>query len=71
MATRQNSITVERRISMTAGSVRMMYGEDAAQRVARQIGWSSEREASGEVLFWGKVLECLSQTDGSEASTPS
>ena len=63
MATRQRSITVEPRISMTASGVRLMYGGDAAQRVSQQIGWSRDREASGEVLFWGKVLEYLSQND--------
>lgn len=61
------SIPTEPRIAMTAGGVRSLYGEQAAERVAQQIGWSREREASGEVLFWGKVLECLSQKAAREA----
>lgn len=72
MADRQIAILIptEPRISMTAGGVRLRYGEQAAQRVAQQIGWSRERAASGEVLFWGKVLECLSQSAAREADAP-
>lgn len=72
MAERQIAISIptEPRIAMTAGGVRSLYGEQAAERVAQQIGWSREREASGEVLFWGKVLECLSQKAAREAGSP-
>ena len=70
MRTRQRSVPAGPRISMTAGGVRLLYGGDAAQRVARQTAWSSEREASGEVLFWGKVLECLSDNMEREAGAP-
>lgn len=66
MATLQRSTSVEPRISMTAGGVRLMYGDKAAQRVTQQIGWSRERQATGEVLFWGKVLDCLSDDAGRE-----
>lgn len=72
MAQRQIAISIptEPRISTTAGGVRLFYGEQAAQRVAQQITWSRERDASGEVLFWGKVLECLSQDGERETRAP-
>lgn len=53
------------KVTSCASEIRQRYGESASGVVEKQIGWSRERNAHDEVLFWTAVLDCLN-----EASMP-
>lgn len=42
-----------------ASQAKMVYGKDAATRVAQQVEWARERASDREVTYWTAVLEAL------------
>lgn len=50
-----------------ASQAKLIYGKDAAARVAQQVEWARERGNNREILYWTGVLEALTEPPQQQA----
>lgn len=55
-------------VTTCANEAVRQYHDQAATFVARQVEWSQQRDATGEVTFWNSVLATLTHATSNGTS---